>query len=164
MKIYSFMVMFLLGMIAGVLFLTSMPEDQLEMPLQKEEREAVLLAPEDRIRDDNIQVFNDRIVIDLADLKGRKVSWSSYADTESMIPTLDNGCNGLEFVPASPKDLHEGDVIAFEKNNRLIIHRIQKIGQDKEGWFAITKGDNNQYTDGKVRWAEVRYVTFGIIC
>ena len=164
MKVYGFMMVFLLGMIAGVLFLTYMPEDQLEIPLTKEERETTVLAPKDRIQDENIQVFNDHIVINLEDLKGRKVSWSSYADTESMVPTLDDGCNGLEFIPASPKDLHEGDMIAFEKNSRLIIHRIQKIGQDKEGWFAITKGDNNEFTDGKARWSEIKYVTFGIIC
>ena len=164
MKAYGFMVIFLLGMIAGVLFLTYIPPNNIETPSQIEQREANVQAPEDRIQDDNIKVFDDHIVIDLKDLQGRKVSWSSYADTESMVPTLDKGCNGLEFIPASPKDLHEGDVIAFEKNKRLIIHRIQKTGQDTEGWFAITKGDNNQYTHGKVRWSEVKYVTFAIIC
>ena len=164
MKVYGFMVIFLVGMIAGILFLTFVPQEQLETPLPKEEREAAVQAPKDRIQDENIQVFNDRVVIDLKDLKGRKVSWSSYADTKSMVPTLDNGCNGLEFTPASAKDLHEGDMIAFKKNGRLIIHRIAKIGRDGEGWFAITKGDNNQYTDGKVRWQEVEYVTFGVIC
>ncbi len=165
MKIYGFMMVFLLGMIAGILFLSYIPDENLEIPLPKENREALpVQAPKDRIRDENIQVFTDRIVIELDDLQGRKVSWSTYADTESMVPTLDNGCNGLEFTPASPKDLHEGDMIAFEKGKRLIIHRIQKIGQDEDGWFAITKGDNNQYNDGKVRWSEVKFVTFGVIC
>ncbi len=158
------MMVFLLGMIIGVLFLAYVPQDKLEIPLSKEVRETPIQAPKDRIQDESIQVFNDKVVIDLKDLNGRKVSWSSYADTESMVPTLDQGCNGLEFVPASQKDLHEGDMVAFEKNKRMIIHRIQKMGQDQEGWFAITKGDNNQYNDGKVRWSEIKYVTFGIIC
>ena len=164
MKIFGFMAVFLLGMIIGVLFLTYFPEDKLEMPLTREAKEDTIQAPNDRIKADSIQVFNDHAVIDFKDLKGRKISWSSYADTESMVPTLDSGCNGLEFTPASPKDVHEGDMIAFKKNERLIIHRVSKIGQDSEGWFAITKGDNNQYTDGKIRWSEVEYVTFGVIC
>ncbi len=164
MKIYGFMVMFMLGLIAGVVFVAYFPQENLEIPLLTEQRESGILAPKDRIDDKNIQVFNDRVIIDLKDLQGRKISWSAFADTESMVPTLDKGCNGLEFIPNTPQDLHIGDMIAFEQNKRLIIHRIQKIGQDQDGWFAITKGDNNKFTDGKVRWSEIKYVTFGIIC
>ncbi|MDP1694246.1 MAG: hypothetical protein Q8L34_01780 [Candidatus Woesearchaeota archaeon] len=164
MKIYGFLVMFVLGLIAGIVFVTYFPQENLEIPLLTEPRESANLAPKDRIDDKNIHVFNDHIEIDLKDLQGRKVSWSTFADTESMVPTLDKGCNGLEFIPSSTQDLHIGDMIAFEQNKRLIIHRIQKTGQDKDGWFAITKGDNNEYSDGKVRWSEIKYVTFGIIC
>lgn len=164
MKIYGFIVMFMLGLIAGIVFVAYFPQENLEIPLLTEPRESGILAPKDRIDDKNIQVFNDRVIIDLKDLRGRKVSWSAFADTESMVPTLDQGCNGLEFVPSSYQDVHVGDMIAFEQHKRLIIHRIQKIGQDQDGWFAITKGDNNKFTDGKVRWSEIKYVTFGIIC
>src|SRR3989344_4940309 len=135
MKIYGFMAIFHLGMIAGVLFLTYFPEERLEMPLTREAREETVQAPNDRIKADSIQVFNDHAVIDFKDLKGRKISWSSYADTESMVPTLDSGCNGLEFTPEATSDLHVGDMIAFKKHGRLIIHRIAKTGQDSEGWF-----------------------------
>ena len=155
---------FLLGIVAGILAITLIPGQNLEVPFQQEAGKLNLKASPDRIKDENIQVNADAITIHLKDLQGKKISWSSYADTQSMMPTLDEGCNGLEFVPSSQEDIHEGDIIAFEKNDRLIVHRVQKIGMDSEGWFTITKGDSNDRDDGKIRWPQIKFVTFAIIC
>jgi len=155
---------FLLGIVAGILTVTLMPGKNLELPFQQEAQNKVIKASPDRIKDASVQVSADKVVIDLKDLRGKKISWSSYTDTRSMIPTFDEGCNGLEFVPSSPEDIHEGDIIAFENNDRLIVHRVQQIGADSEGWFVITKGDNNDRDDGKIRWSSIKFVTFAVIC
>ena len=122
------------------------------------------LAPHNRIGEEDITVFDDRIIIDLKSLKGRKTSWSTYADSGSMRPTLGKGCNGLEFVPKTPQEVYEGDIIAFSKNGGLIVHRVIQTGYDTEGWFAITQGDSNEFSDGKVRFDQTEYITYAIIC
>jgi uncharacterized protein (UPF0248 family) len=45
-----------------------------------------------------------------------------------------------------------------------IIHRVVKIGQDSEGWYAILKGDNlSQEDPEKVRFDQVQRVVVAII-
>lgn len=164
MKSYSIILSFLIGIVAGILAITFIPAQNQEQPFQQETQSINVKASPDRIHQDRIQVTPNTVTIDLQDLRGKTISWSSYADTNSMMPTLDEGCNGLEFAPQTAEDIHEGDILAFEKNNRLVVHRVQKIGTDQEGWFAMTKGDNNDRDDGKVRWPQVKFITFGIIC
>lgn len=124
----------------------------------------IINSPSDRIDEENIEVYKDKIIINLKDLQGKEISWSTYADTKSMIPTIGKGCNGLEFIPESPEEINIGDMIAFKRGDSLIIHRIIKTGIDNNGWFAITKGDNNQYNDGRISFEDIQFVTFGIIC
>ncbi len=45
----------------------------------------------------------------------------------------------------------------------LIIHRVVEIGEDEQGTYFITKGDNNFFSDGKVRFGQIKYVTIGVI-
>ena len=41
---------------------------------------------------------------------------------------------------------------------------ITKLGEDEEGWFAVTKGDNSKKEDTeKVRFGQVKYVIAGIL-
>ncbi|MHA2011204.1 MAG: signal peptidase I, partial [Candidatus Helarchaeota archaeon] len=91
---------------------------------------------------------------------------SNFADSNSMIPVLDNGHTGIE-IPLSQEDVNKlkvGDIISyFDIDGNLIIHRIIEVGYDSKGWFAITKGDNNKINDGKIRKEQVRCVLVGII-
>jgi signal peptidase len=49
------------------------------------------------------------------------------------------------------------DVIQFDRDNILISHRIIEIGEDEEGTYYTTKGDNNSTADSrKVKPQEVR--------
>jgi len=158
---------FALGIYAGVFFNTFYKDEfQLkeEVPQENRQELAQITAPYDRINENNIEVYKDKIIINLQDLKGRDISWATYADTKSMVPTIGKGCNGLEFVPSSPNEVHKGDLVAFQKGDSLIIHRVISTGVDEFGWFAVTKGDNNQYTDGKVSFDDIKFITFGIIC
>ena len=155
---------FALGIYAGAFFTYMYPTmHKQEQPLAEEVVQASI-SPFDHIKEANIDVYRDRIIINLPDLEKRKVSWSTYADTKSMTPTFGKGCNGLEFIPQSTNDIHLGDLVAFKKDETLIIHRVIELGNDEQGWFTITKGDNNKNDDGKIRFDDVRFVTFGIIC
>ena len=91
---------------------------------------------------------------------------SSYAPTGSMLPIINHTANGIEIPVTSVDQIHVGDIIAFqlEKNsNELIVHRVIEIGYDNEGWYCITKGDNNAVDDGKIREWQIKFKTIAII-
>ena len=129
----------------------------LEMPngvFQYEEQS----IPSDRISEDNIQVLEDKIIISIDN-----PSVSRYANTNSMIPINDEGANGIRIVPQSEDEISVGDIITFEEDGMLIVHRVTEIGQDEQGKYFITKGDNNAFTDGKIRFDQIRYLTIGVL-
>lgn len=86
------------------------------------------------------------------------------AASNSMDPVLEENNIVLEVTPQSPAELHVGDIIIYQSGDSRIIHRIVDIGYDTEGWYAITKGDNNSLPDPvKVRFVQVLGVVIGII-
>lgn len=117
-------------------------------------------SPANWVKESQISVYKDKIVISVPDAK-----ISRYTPTKSMDPTLDSSANGIEIKPESPKQIHVGDIIAYQpKNeNELIVHRVIKTGIDSQGWYCITKGDNANKADGKIRFENIRYVTIAII-
>ncbi len=115
--------------------------------------------PKDRISEEKIQVYNDRVIIKLDNPE-----WSRFSDTKSMEPVIYQGANAIQISPKNEKDLQEGDIISFETEYGIIIHRIVKIGTDQKGWYAITKGDNAPVNDSeKVRFEQVKRVVVAII-
>ena len=116
-------------------------------------------SPKDRIKENQIHVYQDKIVIDLDE-----ASWSSFVDTNSMDPVFDKGTNGIEVMPKTPYDVNVGDVISYQYKDSIIAHRVVKAGVDEKGFFYITKGDNNVIKDpAKVRFENVRGVLVGLI-
>src|SRR3989344_8203226 len=110
-------------------------------------------APFDFVKENQIQIYDDKIVIDI-----RGASISSYAPTGSMLPVLDQGSNGIRIVPKSEAEIHIGDIITFNQDNMLIVHRVIEIGSDSEGTYFITKGDNSPINDGKIRFKDIKYI------
>ena len=118
-----------------------------------------LPMPRDRIREEQIIVTNDRVVLDL---KG--ASWSRFTDTGSMRPFLDTGANAIHVAPQYPEELRSGDIISYRIAGITVIHRIIATGYDERGWYAITKGDANPTTDPfKVRFDQIERVLVAII-
>ena len=115
-------------------------------------------APADFVKDDQILVFEDRVVILVED-----ATLSKYSPTGSMRPVLDFGSNGIRVKIESSDDISIGDIVSFRKNNMLIVHRVIEKGEDLQGTYFITKGDNNSLNDGKVRFSEIKYLTIGIL-
>lgn len=116
-------------------------------------------SPFDRIKEDQILVYPDRVVIDL-----KNAEWSTFTDTNSMDPVLDAGTNAIQIVPKSPADIHIGDIASYETEYGIIIHRVVDIGYDENGWYAVFKGDNNALPDpAKVRFEQIKRVVVALI-
>ncbi len=143
-------------MLVAVLVLAGITSPQIPYNGSKE-----LISPYDRVKDSQINVYDDAIVIYInnAELAG-------YADTNSMDPLLDRNATGLEIIPESENDIYVGDVVAYEPNwaDGLIVHRVIDKGMDKEGAYYVLKGDNNTKADPEmVRFSQIRYVLIGVI-
>ena len=123
-----------------------------------------LPSPADHIREEDIVVLRSGVRLNIQD-----VEWTRFTDTNSMDPLIDVGANGLHVVPASPADLSVGDVISYTPTivgyeDKIIIHRIIKVGEDEQGWYAVAQGDNLPEPDpGKVRFSQVKRVLIGVI-
>ena len=106
----------------------------------------------------NIDIYPDKIVINI-----ENASIGRYAPTGSMLPTLNEKTIGIRVVPMSEDDIHKGDIVSFRKDGLLVIHRVVEKGTDKNGTYFITKGDNNLFNDGKVRFDDIEYKTIMLI-
>ena len=160
-KIITFvLVSFLLGWVGGSIS-AEFPNLGLEKPLGIFESPAPKSSPADRVKDYNIKVFDDKVIIYVKDPYIAK-----FADTHSMEPVFDKKSTGLEIIPKSSAEIKIGDIISYGTNysDDILIHRVVKIGQDTEGWYAITKGDNNSSSDPeKIRFSQVKRILVGII-
>lgn len=116
------------------------------------------ISPSDWINREDILVKEDYILI-----KVSGASISNYADTGSMKPLIDENSNGIRIVPKSSEDINVGDIISYEKEGRLFVHRITGTGFDESGVYFVVQGDNANYSDGKIRFEEIRYVTIGVL-
>lgn len=118
-------------------------------------------SPSDIVKQEDIQVYSDKIIINVDNPQ-----WAMFTDTNSMDPVFDKGANALQIVPESEKKIDVGDIISFttEYDDATIIHRVIETGYDNNGWYAITKGDNNPNVDqGKRRFKDVKKLLIGVI-
>jgi signal peptidase I len=117
-------------------------------------------SPQDRVSEKDIQVYQDRIVINL-----EGAQWARFADTNSMDPVLDNGANAIQVQPASMDEIEVGDIISYRHSSgKTIIHRVIEKNVDGQGWYVIAKGDNNPLADpDKVRFEQISRVVVAII-
>lgn len=92
----------------------------------------------------------------------------SIADTNSMIPVLDN--NSIVLIEKIPdiQSLNIGDIIVYRNSdinfkycNQLIIHTI--ISMDKNIQTLTTKGYNNSTTDPEIQFNQISGRVFCII-
>lgn len=115
-----------------------------------------LSSPYDRIKEDDLQLFPDKLIINLP------VVLASYTNTNSMDPVLDEQATGLEMIPRAEEDIHVGDIVAYESGLDLIPHRVVQISEDEKGWYAIVKGDNSENIE-KIRFKQIKYILIGVL-
>jgi hypothetical protein len=120
-----------------------------------------VISPTDRIAHEKIFVKDDEIIIKLS-----SASKGTIINTYSELPLLNENSTTLEIKPRDETDIHIGDIIVYYSNSyrAYIIHRVISQGVDNEGWFVITKGDNNFLPDDElVRFAQIKSIVVGII-
>jgi len=118
-------------------------------------------SPGDRITEDQIHVYSDTVILEI-----KNPEWSTFTDTNSMDPVIDQGANAIHVVPESSDEIQVGDIVAYESvySTGTIIHRVIEIGEDDDGVYYILKGDNNPMPDpGKVRFDQIKRVLVAII-
>jgi hypothetical protein len=149
------MLVFILGVLVGVFLLQSGID--VEIPFLSENLSSEI-SPGDFVQERDIQVYEDKLVINVPG-----ISLSRYASTGSMRPVIDDKANGVRIIPESGEHVSVGDIVSFRKGSDLIAHRVVEKGEDREGVYFITKGDNSDFTDGKIRFEDIEYVTIAII-
>jgi signal peptidase I len=122
--------------------------------------------PFDRASPSNwIPIEDIKLGEDFAKINIPNAQWAKVADTKSMDPVIDGNSIVLQTTPKK-EQLNVGDIVSYQPKgeNYLIIHRIIAIAEDDQGWYAITKGDNNEQPDPrKVRFEQIKKVVVGII-
>jgi len=157
-KSLIFILIFMAGFLSCMLISLAYSETEKPLVIGSLSLVSGTAAPSNWIKESQIHIYENAVVIDI---KG--ASLGRYAATGSMRPVLDKDSNGIKIVPENPDQINVGDIITFEQNDELIIHRVIQKGEDEEGAYFITKGDNNNVTDGKVRFQDIRYVIVAMI-
>jgi len=116
------------------------------------------VAPSDFVSEDKIYFEDGKVIIELED-----AVFSKYVDSGSMEPVLGASSTGVGIKPVSPNGISVGDIISFEKEGIVIAHRVIQKGVDKDGDYFITRGDNGDSDDGKVRFNQIESVLVAII-
>jgi len=149
--IYLVVCSFIVGLLIGSF------NDDIRYPLSEDS--ISVNSPSDRILESDLHVFSDRVVIEKENL-----IWAKIKNTHSMEPVLNSDSISLELAPNSPGEINIGDIISFEENSKVLIHRVVLIGVDELGWFAATKGDNNEAADPyKIRFDQIKGVLVGVL-
>jgi len=156
-KVIDFVLIFILGFFSCAFILSLVFFHGSEVPFGNGNMD-LEESPSDWILEEDIILLDNKIIINVDNAK-----LSSYKPTGSMKPVLDKGANGIRVVPGIPEEIDVGDIISFNKNGLLIVHRIVEKGIDSKGVYFITKGDNNNFSDGKIRFENIEYVTIGIL-
>ncbi|MDD5177813.1 MAG: hypothetical protein PHT54_00840 [Candidatus Nanoarchaeia archaeon] len=116
-------------------------------------------SPSDRIKIDDLTLSNEKLIINY-----ENIHLAQFEDTNSMDPVLDDKSIGIEIVPDYENEINEGDIVAYESEYGIIIHRVEKISYDNDGWYATMKGDNNSVSDPyNVRFDQIKYVLVGVL-
>lgn len=118
----------------------------------------VVDTPSNFIDNNKIEVFPDKVIIKVEDAK-----ISSYDSTGSMLPTLGPGMNGISVAPSSPDAIKVGDIVSFRKGDVIVVHRVVQKGSDAEGIYFVTKGDNSEVEDGKIRFDDIERVLVAVV-
>lgn len=141
-----------------LLFLTILSFGEKQMPSSSFISPEVQ-SPSDWIKESQIKVYDDKIVLGI-----ENATWASFTDTNSMDPFIDEDSNAIEVKPSDPDSINPGDVISYQTEYGVIIHRVIEKGVDERGVYYTVKGDNNGFADPfKVRFGQVKGVVVAVV-
>ena len=138
------------------------PEDDVPPPESTDPSGIERPSPVGSIPQSVVERFADRIVIKQPGLKLIK----NIADTNSMDPLFDSDhtliVKGKDSFNVNA--LNKGDIIVYQSERGLIVHRIIQVGSDDQGIFYKCEGDNNNTPDPYIiRDINIKYLVAGII-
>ena len=105
-------------------------------------------------------------IYSLAKALDKRMTITGVTDTNSMEPVIDHGHLALITDKPRKEYLVVGDILLFYRrldNSPRVLHRIIEIGDDEEGWYCITRGDNTVWIDGKIRYKDILGICVGVI-
>jgi tetrahydromethanopterin S-methyltransferase subunit A len=148
-----------LGFLLGILFTSQLIDSSSNLEIPFTENSKDLMSPTNRIKENQIHVYDKRIVLDV------EAEWAKIANTKSMDPILDENSFVLQIIPKHENEIKLGDIVTYISPDGLrVIHRVIGIEFDDEGKYFILKGDNNKEPDPfKVRFDMIDRILFGIL-
>ena len=157
--LFSFCLGWLGSNLTGYTVYSENPSSIEQSSLNNNSNENNKAMPGNWIGEDKIRVYNDKVILDV-----KNAEWSRFTDTHSMEPVLGKYSNAIEIVPKNESEIKVGDIIVYESEQGLIVHRVIERGVDGAGVYFITKGDNNITPDSyKVRFSRIQRIVVGII-
>ena len=75
--------------------------------------------------------------------------------TGSMVPTINVGDVVLLEQNVAYEDMDVGDILVYRYENRVIVHRIERVVQDQDKYYFYTKGDANNAVDNYVIYEDM---------
>ncbi len=75
---------------------------------------------------------------------------------DSMLPLLKTS-DVLTAVGIKDKDLRKGEIVVFERGDRLVAHCVEKIQRDADKIMVLTRGLNKNNSDGWVESAKIKF-------
>ena len=70
--------------------------------------------------------------------------------SDSMSPKINRGDAVIIKKVTDKTVIKKGDIIAFQKDKKVIVHRVQSVSKSKGKETFVTKGDANNAVDGNV--------------
>lgn len=127
------------------------------------------ISPYDRIKESQVHLFKNKVTIDI-----QSPQLGRIGPTKSMDPVFDETSNTIYVVPKTKDEVFVGDIVLYQTKpsgqydynfvKRSIIHRVIAIGEDKQGWYAILKGDNNTFPDDdRVKFNQIQGVVVAVL-
>ena len=147
-------ILFVIGILVGVLLLLIVG---LTNKGSLSTGNTILNTQSNWLTEDDIQLKDNQLIINI-----NNSQILTYSDTRSMQPYVNQNSMSIILKPEYGS-LKVGDVIIFQKNGKLITHRIVGLGTDNSGVFYLTQGDNNEVSDGKIRFEDIKGVVVGVL-
>jgi hypothetical protein len=95
------------------------------------------------------------------------ISIFEVANTNSMEPLFDDNCQVImEDVSVGAnirQPLVEGDIVVYESNGGLIIHRLTEQRLINNDIYWLLRGDNNFLPDGWIKQSRIKYRLVGVL-
>ena len=113
--------------------------------------DSVIYSPgESRIKKESIQVYENAVVIEVYNAKVKDINIKD--------PLVNKDSNMIQIVPESPAMLKEGDIITYNKDNKIKTGRIEVANQDAEGYYYLIQNEQD-----KIRFIQIKSIVIGIL-